>query len=638
VSDPTADFAALQDAVAGTWSIERELGRGGMGIVYLARDVALDRPVAIKVLHPALASERPQRERFLREARTGARLAHPHIVPIYDVVEQDEFVFFVMGLIDGESLGERLRREGPMHHAVVERVLREVGWALAAAHAAGVLHRDVTVDNILLERNTGRALLADFGIAQEIDGGDVGHLIGTPAYLAPELIRGEAASPRSELYALGIVGWTMLCGRLPYLDEEPGRVLLKQLTEPIAPLSRAAARTPSRLARAIEALLVKDPAERPATVELWMASLEGRAVAARLAEPLQRWVTQRAAMRPFYALAVTTLGMLGPAATVLASGSTSAPMETLLRVLVIGGAVLITIQVGMAVRSARRAVQHGYRIEDLRLAIHQHLDEHHARGPEPPGTAGRLLRLIGRLSLLSFAAVIALLFVGQMPPLLPWGVSVWLWQHLMQLLLWSWMGFWAAKGLGFVVPARTMPVDDRRWRWRRRFWHSSLGARFLQVVSLGVRSSASAPTLHRPTELVIGLQIDDVWNALPHEARRGLDDLPATAAALRARVAELRRVLARLEGLGAADGEQVAAIRERLLSRRDAALAALERLRVLALRLSGQVSVEGEFTQHLRAARDLELSLLQDLGAHPDVRRLIRRRGTPTPSPSPSPA
>ena len=122
---PDETFAGLQDAMAGTWSIEREIGRGGMGVVYLARDVALDRPVAIKVLHPALASDRQQRDRFLREARTGARLAHPHIVPIYDVVEHEGFVFFVMALVDGESLGERLRREGPMPHETAERILRE---------------------------------------------------------------------------------------------------------------------------------------------------------------------------------------------------------------------------------------------------------------------------------------------------------------------------------------------------------------------------------------------------------------------------------------------------------------------------------------------------------------------------------
>src|SRR5690606_17825084 len=138
------------------------------------------------------------------------------------------------------------------------------------------------------------------------------------------------------------------------------------------------------------------------------------------------------------------------------------------------------------------------------------------------------------------------------------------------------------------------------------------------------------------TELVLGLQIEDIWRALPEESRRGLDHLPATAAALRARVAEIRRVLSRLEVSAGGEADQVASIRDRLLERRDAALAALERLRLLTLRLAGQVSVEGEFTQHLRDARELELELLQELGAHPGVRRLTRRDSRISPSPVPA--
>jgi hypothetical protein len=195
---------------------------------------------------------------------------------------------------------------------------------------------------------------------------------------------------------------------------------------------------------------------------------------------------------------------------------------------------------------------------------------------------------------------------------------------------------WAARGLGFIVPGGPVAPEDRRWRIRRWFWNSSLGKRFLQLASIGIDSAEATNTLHRPTELVIGLQIEDVWQALPAEARRGLDDLPATADALRARLAELRLVLAQLEVPGRTEPSTVARIRERLLARRDAALGALERLRLLTLRLAGQVSAEGEFTRHLRDARALELELLEELGAHPDIRRLTARRGTPTPSPVPT--
>src|ERR1051325_10841696 len=170
------EFLALQVALAGEYSLQRELGRGGMGIVYLARDVQLDRDVAIKVLPAHLAHDAGARDRFIREARTAAGLSHPHIVPIHRVGEVASrhpehregarFVFFVMSYVEGETLGERLRTKGPLPPAEAARVMREVAWALAYAHGRGIVHRDVKPDNILLEAGTGRALVTDFGIAQ----------------------------------------------------------------------------------------------------------------------------------------------------------------------------------------------------------------------------------------------------------------------------------------------------------------------------------------------------------------------------------------------------------------------------------------------------------------------------------------
>src|SRR5687767_15429183 len=132
---PDAEFLALQVALAGRYSLERELGRGGMGVVYLAQEVRLDRPVALKVLPPHYAAKPELRERFLREARTAARLSHPHIVPIHAVHEVGDFVFFAMSYIEGETLGERIRAKGPLAPKEAARILREVGWALAYAHA-----------------------------------------------------------------------------------------------------------------------------------------------------------------------------------------------------------------------------------------------------------------------------------------------------------------------------------------------------------------------------------------------------------------------------------------------------------------------------------------------------------------------
>src|SRR5256714_14070330 len=158
-------FLDFQSAIAGRYSLERELGRGGMGVVYLAREVRLDRPVAIKLLPPSKASDPKLRERFLREARTAAKLSHPNVIPIHAVEEIAEFVFFAMAYIEGETLTERVRNRGPLAPSEASRVLRDVAWALAYAHGQGVIHRDVKPDNILLE-NGGRGLVADFCLAR----------------------------------------------------------------------------------------------------------------------------------------------------------------------------------------------------------------------------------------------------------------------------------------------------------------------------------------------------------------------------------------------------------------------------------------------------------------------------------------
>src|SRR6266511_2195070 len=157
----------LRAALAGLYDIEAPIARGGMALVYLARERRLDRPVAIKVLPPELARDDASRTRFLREARTVARLTHPSIVPIFTVDEVGGFVFFAMAYVAGETLSQHVANRGPLHAHEAGRLLREIGDALGYAHARGVVHRDVKPDNILLDAATGRGLLSDFGIAYE---------------------------------------------------------------------------------------------------------------------------------------------------------------------------------------------------------------------------------------------------------------------------------------------------------------------------------------------------------------------------------------------------------------------------------------------------------------------------------------
>src|SRR5436190_17784669 len=266
MTHPSPDrlFFDFQQAIAGRYSLERELGRGGMGVVYLAREVRLDRPVAIKLLPPSRAGDPHLRERFLREARTAAKLSHPNIIPIHAVEEIGEFVFFAMAYVEGETLTERVRRRGPLAPSDASRVLRDVAWALAYAHGQGVIHRDVKPDNILLETG-GRVLVADFGIASVVAGAgglSSDDVIGTPEFMSPEQALGEVLGARSDLYSLGLVGYFALSGTLAFDGDKATEVLAKQVTEPAPPLASVAPGVPRRIGQAIDRCLAKDRSER----------------------------------------------------------------------------------------------------------------------------------------------------------------------------------------------------------------------------------------------------------------------------------------------------------------------------------------------------------------------------------------
>src|SRR6202521_4224504 len=191
-------------ALAPDFKVLGELGRGGMGIVHLAVDVNLDREVAIKVLPAYLTEPSGVRDRFLREARTSAKLSHPNIVPVYRADEKDGVVFFVMRHVDGESLADRLASHGAMAPLDSARMLQQVALALDYAHARGVIHRDIKPENILLERGTNSAVVTDFGIARLMEAAPAtatGQVLGTVHYMSPEQVLGERLDGRSDVYS-----------------------------------------------------------------------------------------------------------------------------------------------------------------------------------------------------------------------------------------------------------------------------------------------------------------------------------------------------------------------------------------------------------------------------------------------------
>ncbi len=277
--------ARLGEALGDAYTIEGEIGRGGMGVVYRARDERLQRRVAIKVLPPELAFQQDIRQRFTREAQTAAKLSHPHIVPIHTVGEGQGLVYFVMGYVDGESVGGRIKRRGRLPVEEVRRVMKETADALSAAHNLSIIHRDIKPDNILLEGTRGRVMVTDFGIAKALSSSSgatltgVGVAIGTPSFMSPEQAAGEREiDGRSDLYSLGIVAYQMLSGELPFSAPTVAGILMKQITEPAPDIREVRPDVPEDLALAVARCLEKDPENRWPSADSLRRSLENRVV------------------------------------------------------------------------------------------------------------------------------------------------------------------------------------------------------------------------------------------------------------------------------------------------------------------------------------------------------------------------
>src|SRR5213594_951606 len=270
-------LASLQAALADRYTIERELGRGGMATVYLAQDRKHHRQVAIKVLKPELAAALGP-ERFLREIDTAARLNHPHILPLHDSGEAEGFLFYVMPYVEGESLRDRLSHEKQLPLGNALQIAREVADALSYAHSYDVVHRDIKPENILLE--AGHAVVADFGIARAITAAagrnltETGIALGTPGYMSPE--QGAASArvdERSDIYSLGCVLYEMLAGEPPYTGASAQVVIAKRFTDPVPSVRRLREGIPPALDAAVSRALAKAAADRFATAAEFAGAL-----------------------------------------------------------------------------------------------------------------------------------------------------------------------------------------------------------------------------------------------------------------------------------------------------------------------------------------------------------------------------
>ena len=633
-TQPSPDFIALQAALAGEYSLDRELGRGGMGIVYLARDVQLDRDVAIKVLPTHLARQPASRDRFLREARMAAGLSHPHIVPIHRVGETGGFVFFVMSYVAGETLGERLRREGPLPPAEAMRVLREVAWALAYAHGRGIVHRDVKPDNILLEAGTGRALVTDFGIAHGGDGGesdtDPGRIMGTAHFMSPEQAASGPVDGRSDIYSLGVVGYVAVSGRLPFDSSNLHALMVRQATQAPPSVMSAAPGLPAALGAAIDRCLARDPAAR---------FTDGEALAAALVPPVETRPALPATLRAWLGarnpLLIPYLGW-STGFTVLTLGNvfanaTGNPGSSWRDVAMLATAASLPIFpiVGFHLNQARRQFQTGHSLADLRsaleLARRERAETEALARADEENASRRLLRQATIGSATWLAVTIGLMIQGTL-------------HERVTPIAWILTPVFVTMLLGAVSNAldiQFIPNAIRDW-WqtgiRDRLWNSRAGEWLARRLGAPQRSRAVGGGVFRPTESALGVAASELFAALPSAHREQLAELPATIAALEQRAAAARAELEAVAALAPAGdeaGAMLATRREKAAAHLASSVAALEGIRLDLLRLHAGASDLAPLTTLIDDARAMgdDIARLADAqrelnGPSPSLRRV----------------
>jgi len=606
-------------ALAGQYQVERELGRGGMGAVLLARDLELDRPVAVKVLPPELAVHSELRERFLRETRTAAGFNHPNIVSVYAVEQVEGLFCLIMEFVDGETLTQRVRRGGPLTAAEAVRLFEETGWALAYAHSRGVVHRDVKPDNILLERATGRALITDFGIARSASAVDgltqVGAVVGTPQFMSPEQAAGEEIDGRSDLYALGVAGFFALTGRLPFQAPTTQGLLAMHLTQPAPPLAGLRPDLPAELCAVIDRCLAKTPEARFPGGEALVSAVEALRIAKPVVAPAVRLFHQQANQAVRFGLVLIAVGGM-----MLPNDKGGDQLVILAFLLAAIWGLLQSLY-----HRARFLLRQGFRFDDVRAGFRTIADEGTAAREQLRNSPADMTRHRLRMR-------VAVVY-GGLGVVMAAGASIFLRDRVPSEGIFS----VTIPGLLTVVAATIMvslaivsfvtdPVRAPRleqltaWIWRGRGGRAlfRLAARGLPEVHASSGGAAAAADTQPLTAVASGL-----FAVLPTPIRRRLDGARKQVTALEREAAELSQRERELEGALAEAAITISGDPTLLAERRTAVLAEMEAAKTVAgLRRTA-------ILHQLEAVRLQLVRVRTGLGSAEEVEAELQPKGTP---------
>jgi serine/threonine-protein kinase len=599
----------VREALAPHYILERELGRGGMGAVYLARDVQLERPVAIKFLPPDLAARPDLRARFLQETRTAASFSHPNIVPVHAVEERDKVLCFVMGYVDGETLGKRVQRGGPLPVSEVVRLLQESAWALSYAHGRGIVHRDVKPDNILIDRGSGRAMITDFGISRSDNIGGltmVGEVLGTPQYMSPEQATGEVIDGRSDLYSLGVVAFYALTGRVPFDGGSVQSLLAAHITKPPPAIASLRPDLPASLSSAVDRLLEKDPARRFQTGEELAEYLDPLRASRREISPAIRLFAVKSNQ-----IIRNSIMLLLLAPTLMNAVRGDADQMILLAIIVAAvGALSFQVVGGL-----RELASQGYTHEDLKTgltAIGNEQNEARALIRTGPDWQDRQRRrrwfILG--GLITAAILIFISFQVRVPR--PQGGYTTGWVGLVaaalgaSLLVSTWI-YAIASGAG------SARIDG----WLRSLWTGRFGRGLYNFIASRIRT--------RPAVRAVSTELGamTVFEGLSKEMRRELGDVNRVIASLLDAQGDLVQREARLEssqeeasrgtaGVATDTLERVVTelneAKSAVVKQRDGITAELERLRLELIRLRSGVGTAAEVRAESARAKALMTS------------------------------